>query len=286
MSDAHRTVDLHMHSTASDGLYAPAEVVAKAASTGLAAVALTDHDTIDGVAEARAAAAPLGLRVVTGVELSAMDDEGDELHLLGLHVDDLAVLEAPLAHFRITRATRADRMIERLAAVGAPIAREAVDRIADGGVIGRPHVARALVEAKHARDLRDAFDRFLGFGRPAYVAKEHFPLRDAIALVHDAGGLAVWAHPGSNGSSDRVQALADLGLDGVEVFHPSHSTADIERLAMLADAFGLITSGGSDWHGTGDPSRQLNCMRVPAVLLAEQDARVRDRRSGTLAGSR
>ncbi|MCU0633526.1 MAG: PHP domain-containing protein [Gemmatimonadaceae bacterium] len=283
MSQVHRTVDLHMHSTASDGLFPPAEVVARAHAAGLVAIALTDHDTIDGLPAARDAASGTGLRVIAGVELSAMDDEGDELHLLGLHVDDLTVLEAPLAGFRRMRATRADRMIAQLETVGATITRDAVGAIAAGGVIGRPHVARALVQAKHARDLRDAFDRFIGYGRPGYVAKEHFALADAIALVHEAGGLAVWAHPGSNGSSDRVQALAALGLDGVEVFHPSHSTADIERLAMLADAFGLVTSGGSDWHGTPDPSRQLNCMRVPAVLLSEQDARVTARRATAAA---
>jgi 3',5'-nucleoside bisphosphate phosphatase len=286
MMETHPTVDLHMHSTASDGMFPPAEVVRRAHAARLSAIALTDHDCIDGVLEARDTATPLGLRVVTGVELSAMDDEGDELHLLGLHVDDLAVLESPLAHFRLTRATRADQMIERLAALGVPLAREAVDQMAGGGVIGRPHVARALVQAKHARDLRDAFDRFLGFGRPAYVAKEHFALTDAIALVHAAGGIAVWAHPGSQGSSDRVQALAAIGLDGLEVFHPSHSTADIERLAVLAEAFDLVTSGGSDWHGSSDASRQLNCMRVPAVLLAEQDARVKQRRADAVSAGR
>ncbi|MCU0635792.1 MAG: PHP domain-containing protein, partial [Gemmatimonadaceae bacterium] len=209
-----------MHSTASDGLFAPAEVVRRAHAAGLSAIALTDHDTIDGLAEAREAAGAVGLRVVTGVELSAMDADGDELHLLGLHVDDLAVLAEPLAGFRTMRATRADRMIERLATVGASITREAVEAIAGTGVIGRPHVARALVQAGHARDARDAFDRFIGFGRPGYVAKDHFAIVDAITLVHEAGGLAVWAHPGGNGSSDRVQALAAIGLDGVEVFHP------------------------------------------------------------------
>jgi 3',5'-nucleoside bisphosphate phosphatase len=270
-----------MHSTASDGVFPPSEVVRRAHDAGLTAIALTDHDSIDGVEEARTAAMPLGVRVVTGVELSAMTEDGDELHLLGLHVDDLAVLAAPLADFRRMRAARADQMISKLIDLNVPITRDAVDAIADGGVIGRPHVARALVQAKHVRDLREAFDRYIGFGRPAYVAKEHFSLADAIALVHAAGGLAVWAHPGSQGASDRVQALADVGLDGLEVFHPSHSTADIERLAMLAEAFDLVTSGGSDWHGTADPSRQLNCMRVPAVLLHEQDARVRARRAAT-----
>jgi 3',5'-nucleoside bisphosphate phosphatase len=280
VSDPHRTVDLHMHSTASDGVFAPAEVVRRAHAAGLTAIALTDHDSIDGVDEARETATPLGLRVVTGVELSAMTDDGDELHLLGLHVDDLGILAGPLADFRRMRATRADLMISRLEECNAPITREAVDAIANGGVIGRPHVARALVQARHVRDIREAFDRFIGFGRPAYVAKEHFALADAISLVHAAGGLAVWAHPGSQGASDRVQELAAIGLDGLEVFHPSHSTADIERLAMLAEAFELVASGGSDWHGTADPSRQLNCMRVPLVLLNEQDARVRARRAG------
>jgi predicted metal-dependent phosphoesterase TrpH len=158
-----------------------------------------------------------------------------------------------------------------------------VEALADGGAIGRPHVARALVQAGHVRDFREAFDRFLGNGRPACVSKPYFAIADAIALVHAAGGLAIWAHPGGQGSSDRVQALTALGLDGVEVFHPGHSTADLERLAMLADAFGLVVSGGSDWHGSPDPTRQIGALRVPDVVLAAQDARVQARRAAAVA---
>lgn len=269
-------VDLHMHSTASDGSIAPADVVSVAKGAGLAAIALTDHDTIDGLDEAHAAGVRLGVRIVNGVELSAMEDDV-EVHVLGLHLERLDLLEQPLASFRGGRRVRAERIVERLNAAGVPMELEAVLAQADGGAIGRPHVARALIAGGWARDARDAFDRYLGAGRVAYVPKPHLGLADAVDLVHRAGGIAVMAHPGPDATRERVEQLAALGMDGVEVRHPSHKADDIARIGALVDHYRMVPSGGSDWHGAMTGPRTMGNQRVPAEWLRRQDTRVRER---------
>lgn len=269
-------VDLHVHSTASDGSRSPADVVAAAKRVGLAAIALTDHDTVAGIEEATQAGAVLGVRVVPGVELSAV--EGDvETHILGLHLSDTRELEATLLGLREMRRTRAERIVQRLNELGVRIELTAVLEQAAGGAIGRPHVARAMIAEGWAIDFRDAFDRYLGAGRPAYVGKERLAVVDAIGLIHRAGGLAVLAHPAQGGTRERIEAFVRDGMDGVEVRHPSHSSEDIARLTALVDHFGLVPSGGSDWHGASDGARTLGTMRVPAEWLARQDGRVQAR---------
>jgi 3',5'-nucleoside bisphosphate phosphatase len=272
-----RYVDLHMHSTASDGALPPADVVAAAARAGLVAIALTDHDTLAGVSEAREVGERMGVRVIPGVELSAVEGDG-ELHLLGLHIDRPDTLEGELAAFRDARRDRAGRIVERLNALGVPVTLDAVLAEAGTGAIGRPHVARALVAGGWARDLRDAFDRWLGNGRPAFVEKRRLSLADAVRLVHEAGGIAVYAHPGGGATRARLEALRALGLDGVEVRHPSHSAEDIARIGALADHLGLVPSGGSDWHGTSEGPRAIGSMHVPESWLVRQEERVRAER--------
>ncbi len=264
-------VDLHMHSTASDGSRAPAAVVRAAKKASLAAIALTDHDSVAGLAEARAAGADLGVRVVNGVELSAVEGT-TETHLLGLHLRDTDVLDRALADLRDMRDRRGREIIERLNALGVMVGFEDVLAQAGPGVVGRPHVARAMIASGWATDARDAFDRYLGAGRPAYVAKEQLGMGDAIAMIHRAGGLAVLAHPGSGGTRERIEALHALGLDGIEVKHPSHSSSDTIRLRGLCEQFGLVMSGGSDWHGAADGPRTIGMMQVPADWLERQDA--------------
>ncbi|HKO16027.1 MAG TPA: PHP domain-containing protein [Gemmatimonadaceae bacterium] len=266
-------VDLHSHSTASDGARAPAAVVREAHRVGLGAIALTDHDTVDGVAEARRAGEELGVRVVTGVELSAVEPSG-ETHILGLHLADTTELEARLHALRSMRHGRAERIVARLNELGVRITLDDVLAQASGGAVGRPHVARAMVGAGWATDLRDAFSRYLGDGRAAFVPKEQLPLSEAVAMIHRAGGLAIVAHPAGAGRRDRIEALVALGVDGVEVRHPSHSPADTTRLMALADHFQLVPSGGSDWHGLPEGGRVLGAMQVPAEWLERQDARV------------
>lgn len=266
-------VDLHAHSTASDGSRLPADVVREAKRAGLAAIALTDHDTIDGIADAVAMGREIGVRVVPGVELSAV--EGDvETHILGLHLSDTREMESRLVALREMRRTRAERMVKRLNELGVRIEFSSVLEQAAGGAIGRPHVARAMIAEGWAVDFRDAFERYLGNGKPAYVGKDRLAIVDAIKLIHGAGGLAILAHPAHAATRDRVAMFVEHGIDGVEVRHPSHSSEDMMRIMALVDHFSLVPSGGSDWHGATDGPRTLGTMRVPAEWLSRQDRRV------------
>lgn len=271
-------VDLHCHSTASDGALPPTAVVEEASRRGLHALALTDHDTVAGLAEAQAAGERLGVRIVPGVELSAVENDV-ETHLLGLHLKDVGIMEQRLIALRDMRRIRAERMVERLNALGVPVTMEQVLANAAGGAIGRPHVARAVVAVGRAADLREAFDRYLGNGRPACVGKDRLSMADAIGMVHEAGGIAVLAHPGDAANRTRLIALADQGLDGCEVRHPSHSDDAIGRMARLVDELGLLPSGGSDWHGTFDGWRTLGVMQVPLEWMERQDAYLARRRA-------
>jgi predicted metal-dependent phosphoesterase TrpH len=269
-------VDLHSHSTASDGSRAPADVIREAKRVGLAAIALTDHDTLDGIAEATLMGAELGVRVIAGVELSAV--EGDvETHILGLHLSDTREMEAKLVELREMRRSRAERIVARLNDLGVRVELSAVLEQAAGGAIGRPHVARAMIAEGWAVDFRDAFDRYLGNGKPAYVGKDRLAIVDAIGLIQRAGGLAILAHPSHSGTRERIASLVEQGMDGVEVRHPSHSSEDTLRLNALVAHFSLVPSGGSDWHGAAEGPRTLGMMHVPADWLSQQDGRVRVR---------
>jgi predicted metal-dependent phosphoesterase TrpH len=269
-------VDLQVHTTASDGALVPAKVVEAARDAGLYAIAITDHDTVDGLPEATAAGEVLGVRIIAGVELSSHFDD-DELHLLGLHLSNQDAMRSALRELQAGRVQRAERIVAVLNKHSMPVTMEAVLAEAAEGAVGRPHIARAMVAGGWVRDFRDAFDRWLGFGRPAYMAKERFDVADAIALVHQAGGLAVWAHPGDSATPTRIQRLADVGLDSVEVLHPSHPPALSQRLFDNTERAGLLPSGGSDWHGTHDGPRRLGGQLVPKIWLDWQDARVAER---------
>ena len=274
-------VDLHMHSTASDGALAPAAVVNAAHAANLAAIALTDHDTLAGLEEAERTALPLGIRVVAGVELSAYEGSR-EIHVLALHVANRRVLDESLAGFREGREQRAQRIVEKLRRIGVGVDIDSVMEEAGGGAVGRPHVARALIKGGHVRDSREAFDRFLANGRPGFIAKDRLELREAIDLIHSAGALAVWAHPGPDCRRERLEPMVAMGLDGVEVRHPSHLTEDAKRIGALADFFGLVPSGGSDWHGANEGPRTIGSMHIPPAWLHAQDVVVSRR---TAAGA-
>ncbi|HUF30474.1 MAG TPA: PHP domain-containing protein [Gemmatimonadaceae bacterium] len=269
-------VDLHAHSTASDGTLSPAEMVGAAHRAGLVALALTDHDSIDGIGEAERCGRALGVRIITGVELSAYEG-AREIHILGLHLTDLAELERHLTALRFSRRTRAERIVERLASLGAPINLDRVLEVAGPGAIGRPHIAQALVEGGYVKDRREAFDRFLGAGRPAFFAKHRLTISEAVRMIHQAGGLAILAHPGPQGTRDRVQQFILAGGDGLEVRHPGHSAEDTVRLKALVDHFRLVPSGGSDCHGAMEGPRALGGMHVPIDWLDQQQTRVRER---------
>jgi len=269
-------VDLQVHSTASDGALAPAAVVQAAAEAGLYAIALTDHDSVEGLPEANEAGARLGVRIVPGVELST-HFEGEELHLLGLHLANLDAMRAALTEFQGQRVQRAERIVATLNAHGIPVTMEAVLAEAGTGAVGRPHIARAMLAGGWVREFREAFDKWIGWGRPAYMAKETFDVADAIALVHRAGGLAVWAHPGELATPARIARLAERGLDSVEVLHPSHPPYLVQRLVDYTEKAGLLPSGGSDWHGTQEGPRKLGGQLVPKIWLDWQDAKAAER---------
>ncbi len=271
-----RFVDLQVHTTASDGVLAPAAVVEAAARAKLTAIAITDHDSIDGLPEAEAAGERLGVRIVPGVELAA-HFESDELHLLGLHLADRDAIEGDLQAFRRERIERAEAMVRVLNSHGIAVTIDAVLEAADVGAVGRPHLARALVAGGWVRDFREAFDKWLGWGKPAYVEKGKLTVTDAVALVHRAGGIAVWAHPGDLATEARLARLHAIGLDAVEVLHPSHPQALAERIYDRAEKVGLLPSGGSDWHGSAEGPRQLGGQLVPYLWLARQDTAIAER---------
>ena len=270
-------IALHAHSTASDGPASPTLFVETAARAGLTVVALTDHDTVDGVAEAMAAATPVGVRVVPGVELSVMDGK-EEVHLLGLHLADVAAIADALREFRDGRTARAAAMVAALNALGIHVTMEQVLAEAAGGAVGRPHVARAMIAGGFATDSREVFDRWLGNGKPAYVEKPRLDVADGVALIHRAGGLAIWAHPGDDGRRAKFERLVAAGIDGAEVRHPGHSSADQARIGALVEFFHLVPSGGSDWHGAMAGPRVLGAVQVPSEWLARQEERLEMRR--------
>jgi len=271
-----RYVDLHVHTTASDGERAPADVVARAARAGLAAIAITDHDTVAGVAEAEAAGAALGVRVVAGCEFS-VDAGWGEMHLLGYF---LPVASAELADFlssaRADRERRAREMVEKLVALGVRIDDGMVLAAAAGGAVGRPHVARALLDAGAVRSLDEAFDRYLGRGRAAYVEKRLPTFREVTALVHRLGGVVSAAHLKDRGSRGNLERLRAAGLDAVETRHPSHDPDTRARLTDLVLKLRLGRSGGSDWHGEpegGWSHGALGSQQVPYEWLEVLEAR-------------
>jgi hypothetical protein len=276
-----RFVDLHTHTTASDGTLTPRALVALADRAQLAAVAVTDHDTVDGLAEAQAAARRYeALRLVPGIEVSAAPPSGT-LHLLGLGIDAAAPSVSRLGEFmRGSRAERNPRIVARLQALGVAIdmddVRGAAAAIgAAGQVISRLHVAEALRRGGHVRTTKEAFERYLGRGAAAYVERRRPPAAEAIAAIHEAGGLAVLAHPVQLACDNRAQLerivrdLAAAGLDAVEAYHSDHTPEQTRSCLDLAERLHLAVSGGSDFHGQPKPGAKVGRPRVPVAALGE-----------------
>jgi len=278
--------DLHSHSSASDGTRPPAEVIARAAGAGLDAIALTDHDTVAGIAEA-AAALPPGLALISGMELSCRRD-GHSVHLLGYLFDpEHEELAAQCRAIRQSRVERAKAMVGRLADLGTGVTWEQVAAIAAGGVIGRPHIARAMIEAGVVGSFDEAFTpQWIGPGGRAHVRRYALDPAAAIALLHSAGGVAVLAHPlavtrGWIAGEELIAELALAGLDGVEVAHPDHDMAQRNQLTTVARRLGLAKTGGSDDHG------QLTGDRIGCEMTGPEDlGRLLERASGAAVISR
>ena len=247
------TIDLHVHSTASDGSLAPEAVVKRALAAGLSAIALTDHDSLGGIPEALSAGERFAVRVIGGCEFSAAAPWG-EMHVLGYFLpSDSVELDAFLERCRADRVRRARAMVEQLQRLGVGLSFEHVLHESGGGAVGRPHVARAIVRHGSAIDLGDAFDRFLGRGRPAFVEKTLPAFRAIAELVHQTGGLVSVAHLKERGTRAFIERLKGEGLDAVETRHPSHDPDLRARLTDIALKLGLLRTGGSDWHGDPEP---------------------------------
>ena len=255
--------DLHLHSYFSDGTYSPEEVVAHGARFGLAALALTDHDSVEGCARMDAACEAADIEFIPGAELTA-EQGGNELHLLGYFLDTHhAKLLAEIAQFQTVRQNRIREMVARLNQLKIPLAADAVFSLANCRSPGRPHVARAMVNAGLVGSLDEAFERFLKKGRPAWVPKKKMSAREGIELVHEAGGLAVLAHPGLNRTDEVIPGLVAEGLDGIECFHTKHSTATSERYLEIANKFKLLVTGGSDCHGMSKGKPLIGTVKLP-----------------------
>lgn len=241
--------DLHTHTTASDGRLAPADLVRKAHAHGLAALSITDHDSVDAYPEAQPIADELGIDLVSGVELSA-NVGGRDVHLLGYGFDlEDAALRAHLARYQRERRERAEAILAKLSSIGRPVELECVLEIAGGGVVVRPHIARALVEAGHAETMQSAFAQYIGDGAPAFVPKGTAAPEELTGLVHAAGGVVVLAHPAEFITLELLARLLKAGLDGIEVIHPMHGDGLTKRWRAAARRHGLFETGGSDYHG-------------------------------------
>jgi hypothetical protein len=273
--------DLHLHSHHSDGVYPPARVVEKAVAAGLRAMALTDHDTVDGIEEAQGAA-PAGFEVIPGAEISSVH-EGRDIHLLAYFIDPANERwRAFLEPCRAERRTRAERIVARLNRIGIAVTVDEVHAFASATgagervSIGRPHIADAIVKHGAARDIDDAFARYLRRGQPGYVPKPAVPVSEAVRLVRELGGALVVAHPMLNLAEPEVDAVAAAGLDGIEVWHPKHSQEQSRRLARMVQRLGLVATGGSDYHGPGRNRQEIASAGVPLDVV--ESLRLRARR--------
>ncbi|WPX08063.1 PHP domain-containing protein [Anaerocellum danielii] len=250
-------IDLHTHTTFSDGTLTPQEVVRLAKERGLFAIAITDHDTTDGVKAAIEEGSRLGIKVVSGVEISA--DFEIEMHILGLFIDiDSKFLQQKLKMLNKFRKERNPKIIEKLRQMGYSISMEEVEKLSSGEMIGRPHIAQVLVKKGYFLSTKEVFEKLLGFGKPAYVKKDKLKPQEAIEAIKKAGGLAILAHPHKylyleEGSENVFLELKEYGLDGLEVFHSDHSQKETSMLLEIAKKLDLAISGGSDFHGENKP---------------------------------
>lgn len=265
-----RRVDLHLHTRYSDGTWTPSALCATAARLGLAAIAVADHDTLEAIPEFLAAARQAGIEALPAVEITCCGADR-EMHLLGYLPENRwqnPALQATLDRSRQIREQRLDAMVQRLNAAGIPLSPAEVRALSGPGSVGRPHIAQALVQRGVVRTVDEAFERFLRRGKPGFVDRQRLPVRDAIALVRGAGGVAVLAHPGLNPVDESLPELAAAGLDGLEAWHSRHTAAQTERYRKLAGVLGLIVTGGSDCHGDGRGPALLGTVPVPYACVA------------------
>lgn len=262
-----KVADLHLHSQFSDGTFSPEELVLHAQKQGLACIALTDHDTVGGCDRTAAACARVQMEFITGAELTA-EHEDTEVHVLGYFLDphNPGLIER-IGQFQSVRQRRIHEMVAALNRLGVPLKVESVFALANCKSPGRPHVARAMVKEKLIGSLDEAFERFLKKGRPAWVPKTKMSALESVELIHQAGGLAVMAHPGLNRTDEIIPTLVAAGLDGIECFHTKHSTVMSERYLGMAEKYGLLVTGGSDCHGFSKNKPLIGTVRLPYTYV-------------------
>lgn len=270
-----RLVDLHTHTTFSDGALEPEALLEEAHWKGLSALAVTDHDHIGAIPLAMEAGRKEGVEVVAGVELSC-ESGGQEVHILGLLIDPTEALEQQLTAMRENRRIRMAEMLDRLREMGINLTMEDLPQV-EGNSFGRPHLAQLLLQKGYVRSIAEAFARYIGDDKPGYVAKLRWSVEEGIALIHEAGGLACLAHPGAGGTLDGIPAYAALGLDGIEVYYPKHSPQMEKTLLAACQAHGLVFCGGSDYHAH-ESGVELGVPRVPYAVLEGLRERVRGRK--------
>ncbi len=272
-----KLIDLHVHSTVSDGTLSPTELALYAHSKGLSAIALTDHDTVDGIEECMKKGNELGLTIVPGIEFSA-DHFGKEVHILGYYINyrDQHLI-AQLASLLEARSKRNEILLEKLREVGCPL--EMKDLIAEAGpkaVITRAHIAKALLKKGYIHELSEAFSKYIGDGKPCFVPKARFTVDECINLIHQAGGIAVLAHPMLYGYSRQevtqlIKGMKIAGLDGVECIYSTHTQDDTNHLLQICSNLNLLPTGGSDFHGANKPHLDLGSgygkLAIPYTLL-------------------
>lgn len=274
-----KLIDLHVHSTASDGTLSPSELAVYAKQKGLSAIALTDHDTIDGVKECQTKGQEIGLEVIAGIEFS-VDYYGKELHMLGYFMNTATmhpVLSHKLSQLVEAREHRNELMLQKLADCGYPLTKEDLEKACPkNAILTRAHIALAMVQKGYISDRNKAFTHYIGDGKPCFVPKNGFEAKDCIKLIHEAGGLAVLAHPMLYGysKSEITQVIHGLqleGLDGVECLYSTHTINDTQHLMQICSAHHLLPTGGSDFHGENKPNLDLGCgyghLEIPYTLL-------------------
>jgi len=273
--------DLHLHTFFSDGTFTPEELVERASKLGFAAIALTDHDTVEGCERAATACSAANMEFISGTELTA-EHADTEVHMLAYFVDTQnQVLLARIGEFQAVRQNRIREMVAALNKLGIPLKAESVFALANCKSPGRPHVARALVKEKFIGNLDEAFERYLKKGRPAWVPKTKMSALEGMELIHQAGGLAVMAHPGLNRTDEIIPALVEAGMDGIECFHTKHSTATSERYLQIAEKYNLLVTGGSDCHGFSKNKPLIGTVKLPCKYVEKMKAKVAERKLAT-----
>lgn len=273
-------IELHCHSTASDGDCSPTELVERALSVGLTTLAITDHDTVEGLAEAFEAAQGFSLRMISGVELSCHYEDG-EVHLLGYLFEhrDPDFLEL-LDRLKSERRNRVRHILHKLSELGIELSYEDVQAQVSGDAVGRPHVAKALVAAGHVGSFSQAFDKYIGNSGPAYVGRDHLSLEDGIEAIRRAGGVSVLAHPGVYKDWPKIERAMKLPLHGVEAWHPSHKKAERKRAKKLGGRYNKIITGGSDFHGPRADFHELGSAPVTEGVVTKLINAVAKERTG------